>query len=82
MNSPLSHSGLSPYSIIGIVLNFIESHSDLGINVDRDLQFNGHVRSYVLATAGLPTNQLSCALNRSIEFMVNLIVTHTRHKLY
>ena len=31
---PLSHFGLFPYSFNGTNLNFVESHSDLGVTID------------------------------------------------
>ena len=80
-NCPLSHSGPSPYSIDGTSLDFVESHSDLGVTVDKDLKFYCQVRSNVLAMGGLATNLLSCTLNRSSEFMQTLFTTHIRPKL-
>ena len=78
---PLFHSGPSPYSNNDTSQNFVESHSDLGVNVERHLKFHCHVRSNVLAIGGLATNLLSCALNRSSVFMLTLFITHIRRKL-
>ena len=80
-NCPLSHSGPSPNSIDGTTLYFVESHSDLGVTIDKDLKFHRHVRSNVLAMGGLATNLLTCNLNRSSEFMLTLFIAHIRPKL-
>ena len=43
-NCSLQYSGVSPYTIGSAHLNFVESHSDLGITIDRSLRFHAHIR--------------------------------------
>ena len=76
--SSLPSTGLSPYVVNGVYLKFKESHPDLGIHVDRNLKFHGHIRSRVNLAGALTTNLLSSTLCREPEFILNLYTTHIR----
>jgi hypothetical protein len=58
------------------VLEFVDSHRDLGVVVDNQLRFHGHVRDIVRRAAGLCSSLLRSTVNRSPEFMVTIFVTH------
>ena len=66
------------YEINNTVLEFLTSYIDLGVTVDRDLNFHCHVRILVCRAPGLASNLLRLTGNRSPEFMVSLFITHVR----
>ena len=67
-NSPLVHTGLAPYTVGGQHIRFVESHSDLGITIDRNLKFHDHIRRRVAVAGALTTNLLSSTLCREASF--------------
>ena len=72
------YTGDSPYSINGSPIKFVESHTDLGLIIDRSLKFHIHVRKVVAAMDGLTTNFLSSTLCRDSSFFVNIYRSHLR----
>ena len=68
----------SSYKIGDRSLEIVENHRDLGVIVDSSLKFHVHVRNLVRKAAGLASNLLRSAVNRSPEFMVPLFVSHIR----
>ena len=72
---------MSPYTASGTQLRFVESHSDLGIEVGRKLKFHGHVRKRVAVAGALTTNILSSTLCREADFLLNIYVSHIRPQL-
>ena len=72
------YTGDSPYSINGSPIKFVESHTDLGVIIDRSLKFHIHVRKVVAAMDGLTTNFLSSTLCRDSSFFVNIYRSHLR----
>ena len=79
--SPLQSSGLSPYTADGVQLQFSESHSDLGVQVDRKLKFHGHIRRRVAVAGALTTNILSSTLCREADFLLSIYISHVRPQL-
>ena len=77
-NSTLSHSGTSPYKVNDVHIDFVESHSDLGVTVDRSLKYHCHIRRKVAMVGALTTNLLSCTLSRSPQFLMNVYTMHVR----
>ena len=77
-NSTLPYSGVSPYKVDDSYINFVESHSDLGIVIDRSLKFHNHIRRKTAMVGSLTTNLLSCTLSRKPEFIMNIYVMHVR----
>ena len=67
-NSDILFSGTSPYHINGSPIDFVSSHSDLGITVDRNLKFHSHISKKVAMANGITTNLLACTLSRNAEF--------------
>jgi hypothetical protein len=70
--------GGTKYRLGNSVLEFVDSHRDLGVVVDTRLRFHCHVRDMVCRAAGLCSSLLRSTVNRSPEFMVTLFVTHVR----
>ena len=66
------------YELGGAALEVVTHHRDLGVVVDRDLKFHNHVGELVHKAARLSSSLLRAAVNRSLEFMVTLFVTHIR----
>ena len=77
-NSPVPFTGVSPYQINGVFLKFVESHTDLGVTVDRSLKFHSHIRRRTAMVGNLTTNLLSCTLSRDSEFLMNIYCMHVR----
>ena len=71
-------TGVSPYHIEGKSINFVTSHSDLGVTVDRDLKFHSHINSKATTCNSMITNIFSCILCREEKFMLNLYKTYLR----
>ena len=61
-NCNLPFSGTSPYKIDQNLLIFAESHSDLGITIDRTLKFHSHINNVTRMVGGMVTNILNCTL--------------------
>lgn len=76
--SLLPYTGLSPYSMSGERLSFVESHTDLGVVIERDLKFHSHIRRKVGVAGGLTSNFLSCTLNRNADFLLSIYKAHIR----
>ena len=77
-NCNLPFTGISPYKILDNHINFVESHSDLGVLIDRNLKFHIHIRKKVGMVGGLTTNLLSCTLSRDADFLMNIYKSHIR----
>ena len=73
--------GLSPYKIGGTYLPFVESHSDLGVTVSRDLKFHSQVRRIAGIAGGMTTNLLSSTLARDEKFLMNIYTSHIRPQM-
>ena len=77
-SSDIIFSGVSPYHIGGVPMNFVSSHSDLGITVDRSLKFHSHISKKVAMANNITTNLLACTLSRDAEFLMNMYTLHAR----
>ena len=77
-SSDIIFSGVSPYHIGGVPMNFVSSHSDLGITVDRSLKFHSHISKKVGMANNITTNLLACTLSRDAEFLMNMYTLHAR----
>ena len=53
-------------------MDFVSSHSDLGVTVDRSLKFHSHISKKVAMANNITTNLLACTLNRDSEFLINV----------
>ena len=73
-------SGLTPaeYFMNGVLIPPVKSHVDLGVIVDTDLKFHGHIRSAVRKAGGLAQNFLKSTVCREPDFMLFLLITHIR----
>ena len=80
-SSDIQVSGVSPYKIGQEYIAFVQSHSDLGITVDRALKFHSHIIKKVAMLNGLTNNFLTCTLCRDSEFLMNLYISHIRPHL-
>ena len=74
----LPYVGISPYKIAHETINFVESHSDLGIQIDRSLKFHSHIGRSVRIANGVTSNILGCTLNRDLDFVMNIYKFHVR----
>ena len=52
----VSFTGPSPYLFKDRSIEFVESHADLGVEVDRALKFHAHVRKAVAIADGPTAN--------------------------
>ena len=57
---------------------FVDSCKDLGISVDTELKFHGHIRSIVGKSSGMSVNLLNSTLCRSREFILSRYISHVR----
>ena len=80
-NSIIQTSGVSPFCVNNEYINFSESHSDLGVTVDRTLRFHFHISKNVAIAGGITSNLLSSTLCRSAEFLINIYTTQVRPKM-
>ena len=80
-SSILTVSGTSPYKIGNQPIKFVQSHSDLGITIDRTLKFHSHIRTRVNIASAMTNNILSCTLAREPEFIMNVYMYHIRPQL-
>ena len=71
-------SGVSPYKVLDTNIGFVSIYSDLGVTIDRDLQFHVHVSRKVGTASNLTNNLLSCTLSRSSDFLMNVYRLHLR----
>ena len=62
-------------------IRFVESHSDLGITIDRNLKFHDHIRRRVAVPRALTTNLLSSPLCREASFLLPLYRCYIRPQL-
>ena len=69
---------MSPYLVNEEPIQFVSSHSDLGITIDRDLKFHSHISKKVATVNNLTTNLFSCTLSRSPDFLMNVYRLHVR----
>ena len=74
-------TGPSPYSVGGEVINFTESHPDLGVLINRKLKFHGHVQKTANKCNALITNILSSTLCRDPEFLLSIFKSLIRPNL-
>jgi hypothetical protein len=70
--------GDTKYRLENSMLEFLDSHRDLGVVVDTRLKLHGNARDMVCRAAGLCSSLLRSTINRSPELMVTLFVTHVR----
>lgn len=66
------------YLLDGLPIPLVSSHMDLGVLVDTDLKFHGHIRSVAHKAGGLAQNFLKSTVCRTPEFMLFLLTTHIR----
>ena len=66
------------YFLSGQLIPSVDSHEDLGVVVNSDLKFHGHVRSVAHRAGGLAQNFLKSTVCRSPDFMLFLLTTHIR----
>ena len=76
-----AHDGPSPYTISGDPIQFTGAHSDLGVVVDRDLKFHGHIRKKANICNALTTNLLSSTLCREPQFIMSMYTSLIRPQL-
>ena len=62
----------------GSPIDFISSHSDLRITVDRNLKYNSHNSEKLAMANGITTNLLACTLSRNAEFLMNIYTLFMR----
>ena len=72
---------MSPYKVNDVNIVFVDSHSDLGVEVHKSLKFHNHIRKTSGMCNGLTTNLLASTLCREAPFLMNVYLTHIRHKL-
>ena len=77
----MAYTGLSPYRIGNNPIEFMLSHSDLGVCIDRTLKFHTHISRNVAVLNGLTSNILSCTLSRDKDFLLNIYISDERLKL-
>ena len=75
---PKSDQSPPMYSMNGLTIPLLNSHLDLGVLVDVDLKFHGHIRSVVRKAGGLAQNFLKSTVCREPDFMLFLLTTHIR----
>ena len=66
------------YVMNGLTIPSVNSHLDLGVLVDTNLKFHGHIRTTVHKAGGLAQNFLKSTVCRKPEFMLFLLTTHIR----
>ena len=71
-------STFNNYFINGSMLPFSHSCRDLGVLVDVDLKFHGHIRSVVAKASGLSMNILKTTLCREKQFLIPIYKAHIR----
>jgi len=76
----MARRDISPptYLLNGQPIQSVDSHLGLGVVVDSDLKFHGHIRSVVHRAGGLAQSYLKSTVCRSPEFMLFLFKTHIR----
>ena len=79
--SNLPNTGVSPYSINNIPLQFADAHPDLGIKIENSLKFHGHIRCKANMAGALVSNLLCSTVCREPQFMVNLYISYIRPQL-
>ena len=77
-NPSVPLTGVSPYLKFGVSLKFVESHTDLGVIIDRSLKFHSHIRRTTAIVGNLTTNLLSCTLSRDLEILMIIYCMHVR----
>ena len=68
----------SGYWLYGTELRRVDSHRDLGIQVDYSLKFHSHISTIVNKASALANQILRCTVNSSVGFMVTLFTSHIR----
>ena len=66
------------YYLNGVRIELVRSFKDLGVLVDDDLKFHGHIRRAVQKAGGMASGLLKSTVCRSPEFMVHLWISHVR----
>ena len=56
----------------------MESHTDLGIVIERNLKFHSHIRRKAGVAGGLTSNFMSCTLNRKADFLLSIYKAYIR----
>ena len=59
-------------------IRIVQSHGDLGVQVDNELKFHSHVATITHKAAGLAQNLVKATVCRSPDFMMSLFCTHIR----
>ena len=64
--------GQSPYKIGGDSMGFVDSHSDLGVNIEKSQKLYNHNRKLAGMYIGITTNIFASTLCRDPEFLMNI----------
>ena len=62
----------------GQFIKVVESYTDLGVTIERDLRFHSHMASRVVKISGLIIKLLGSTLSSDPEFMVNAFTMRVR----
>ena len=73
-----SYVGISPHKIDQEAIHFVESHSDLGIQIDRTLRFHSHIGRSIRIANGITSNILECTLNIDVDYVRRIFRFHVR----
>ena len=72
----------TPYYMDGHPLKFVDTHTDLGVTINKNLKYHSHIHNVARKAGGLAANFLKSTVCRSEEFMLELFKTHqTRNGL-
>ena len=69
------------FLVDGIPVEVVNSHRDLGVIVDDQLKFHGHIQRKIGYLHALTTSILSCTLSRDSAFLMPIYKSHIRPKL-
>ena len=64
------------YHVNHVPISFQESVTDLGVCVDKKLEFHQHISNIVHKAGGVPTSILRTTINQQDSFMLPLFTTH------
>ena len=70
--------GWMEYRLGDSVLSRVDSHTDLGVIIDKNLKFHHHVSRVVQKGSGLASQLLRSTVCREKDFMITLYVSHIR----
>lgn len=68
----------SMFKLDGEDISCVSSHVDLGVLVDSDLKFHGHIQRICSKAGGIASNLLKSTVCRSPEFMLAILTAHIR----